>query len=124
MVLAGLRALKFYADPRNWKDGAAPSGGPEKAQEAMQEIAYEFVPKDEPTKISLAPWSNDQVLSLNGYQECSRYHPFTYGDGDEKVDLIATNAGWVAYPAGPVVQAWAHRWMADWSWDLKPCLPI
>jgi len=65
-----------------------------------------------------APWTNDQVASLNGYQKAGYVHPFTYGDGEEKVDLIATTDGWVAKKDGPVVQTWAHKFMADWSWKL------
>lgn len=74
-----------------------------------------------------APWTADQVASLNAYQACGYRHPFTYdvyqhtvmGQGFgavEKVDLIATPAGWVAKEGGPVVQDWAHEFMTDWSW--------
>ena len=63
-----------------------------------------------------APWTEDQVSSLNGWQTCGYVHPFTYGDGDEQIDLIATPDGWVAVEGGPVVQDWAHSFMTDWSW--------
>jgi hypothetical protein len=63
-----------------------------------------------------APWTDDQVASLNAYQEAGFVHPFTYGDGADQVDLIATTSGWVAKEGGPVVQTWAHMFMADWSW--------
>lgn len=63
-----------------------------------------------------APWTEDQVKSLNAYQRCGYCHPFTYGDGPLQVDLIATTDGWVADAGGPVVQDWAHPFMADWSW--------
>lgn len=63
-----------------------------------------------------APWTDDQVASLNAYQKAGPFHPFTYGEGNEQVDLIATAAGWVAHHGGPVVQKWAHEFMADWSW--------
>lgn len=65
-----------------------------------------------------APWTNDEVASLNGYQQAGYMHPFTYGDGDEQVDLIATNEGWVAKKGGTVVQTWAHKFMTNWSWKL------
>jgi len=63
-----------------------------------------------------APWSDEQVESLNGYQKAGYVHPFTYGDGDAQVDLIATKDGWVAVEGGPVVQTWAHDFMTDGSW--------
>ena len=65
---------------------------------------------------SEAPWSAEQVRSLNGYQAAGYVHPFTHGDGDEKVDLIATTDGWVRKDGGRVVQTWAHGFMTDWSW--------
>jgi hypothetical protein len=61
-------------------------------------------------------WTDDQVASLNAYQAAGYFHPFTYGDGADKVDLIATPEGWRAKADGPVVQTWAHSFMLDWSW--------
>jgi hypothetical protein len=63
-----------------------------------------------------APWTEDQVKSLNAYQNAGYVHPFTDGDGEEKVDLTATPEGWVRKVGGPVVQTWAHEFMTDWSW--------
>ena len=62
-----------------------------------------------------APWSPDQVASLNAYQQAGYVHPFTSASGP---DLIATEAGWVEQPNGPVVQDWAHEFMTDWSWQM------
>jgi hypothetical protein len=67
---------------------------------------------------SYAPWSDDQVASLNAYQEAGVMHPFTgerKPDGSETI-LIATQAGWVEELGGSVVQKWAHAWMANWAW--------
>jgi hypothetical protein len=64
-----------------------------------------------------APWTDDQVRSLNDYQEASYFHPFTYGEGEEKVDLIATREGWIAKRGGPVVQTWAHEFTCNWQWQ-------
>jgi hypothetical protein len=115
--------FKFYANPRNWVRDKKPLCKFAPSQEVMDDIICKgYLESND--RVTQAPWTDDQVLSLNTYQECSRYHPLTYSNGDEKVNLIATNEGWVACQGGPVVQAWAHRWMADWSWDLKPCLPI
>jgi len=64
-----------------------------------------------------APWSEDQVASLNAYQAARTMHPFTGSTADgKKVDLIATSAGWIAEHGGPIVQDWAHGWMANWGW--------
>ncbi len=66
-----------------------------------------------------APWTEDQVNSLNGYQACGFHHPFTFGDEPNKVDLIATTDGWVAIEGGSVVQDWAHSFMLNWEWKLS-----
>lgn len=72
--------------------------------------------KWDPARYVHAPWNDDQVASLNAYQESGVFHPFTCGSGEEQVDLTATHDGWIARKSGPVVQTWAHKWMADWSW--------
>lgn len=65
-----------------------------------------------------APWTDDQVASLNGYQTCGHMHPFTgtRGPNGEETVLIATKEGWIEKEGGPVVQRWAHPFMADWTW--------
>ena len=68
---------------------------------------------DNGTKIS-APWSEDQVNSLNTYQGAGVMHPFIGPSGEV---LIATPDGWVTQKDGPVVQDWAWNWMADWQWN-------
>lgn len=69
-----------------------------------------------------SPWTEDQVASLNGYQQCDLYHPFTgqnrQPNSDETI-LIATPEGWVEFDGGPVVQTWAHEFMLDWSWKKR-----
>ena len=60
-----------------------------------------------------APWTSDQVASLNAYQECEFAHPFT---GLTGAVLVASEGGWRETRDGPVVQTWCHPWMADWSW--------
>lgn len=64
-----------------------------------------------------APWTDEEVESLNGYQKSGVMHPFT---GEERPGgrpvLVATRGGWIEEPGGPVVQTWAHKFMADGSW--------
>lgn len=61
-----------------------------------------------------APWTDDQVASLNAYQKADVMHPFT----SEGEDLVATKDGWVMQnDPVEVVQDWAHEWMADWGWS-------
>lgn len=70
------------------------------------------------------PWTEDQVASLNGFQQAGFVHPFTYDDPElGKVDLIATPDGWVAKEGGEVVQDWAHDFMLDWSWKSMNPFP-
>lgn len=59
-----------------------------------------------------APWTQDQVNSLNEYQDAGCFHPFTH----ESKNLIATTDGWVLEKGGPVLQTWAHQFMTDGSW--------
>lgn len=68
----------------------------------------------------MAPWTDDQVASLNGYQAAWVFHPYTCGtDGCPRRAagevLTATRAGWEC-PCG-YRQAWAQLQMADWSWQ-------
>lgn len=70
-----------------------------------------------------APFTPQEVTSLNGYQESRVMHPFTCGSG-ERCDashdeqgglLIATTSGWIC-PYCTYTQDWCHEWMADGSW--------
>lgn len=69
-----------------------------------------------------APFTNEQVENLNGYQRSGVFHEFTCGndfclgvDGHKAV-LVATNDGWEC-PAGcGYTQDWAHEAMADGRW--------
>ena len=65
-----------------------------------------------------APWTDDQVASLNGWQKCGWVHPFTgtRGPHGEETVLIATRDGWIEKEGGPVVQTWAHDFMVNWAW--------
>lgn len=62
-----------------------------------------------------APWTDQQVASLNVYQKADYVHPFTSVWG---VILTATEAGWVEAQFGPIVQDWAYEFMTDWSWRM------
>jgi hypothetical protein len=63
----------------------------------------------------LAPFSDDQVASLNGYQAAGTGHPFTCGTDGCRGILRAAPAGWYC-PGCNYRQSWAWRWMVDWSW--------
>lgn len=72
-----------------------------------------------------APWSADQVASLNGYQHSGAFHPFTCsGGGGPHSDrpgrssvLVVDEDGWRCPVEGCTHhQHWAHAFMADWSW--------
>ncbi len=58
-----------------------------------------------------APWTSEQVEALNLYQKSGTYHPFT--SEQTGADLIATKDGWAETEGGPVIQNWAHAFMAD-----------
>lgn len=67
-----------------------------------------------------APWTLEQVASLNGYQYSGVFHDFTCGGTKHKrgsPTLLARTTGWVCPDAScRYRQRWAWRWMADWSW--------
>lgn len=67
-----------------------------------------------------APWTQDQVDSLNSYQVSGAFHPFT-GNNDllplgENDVLVADVDGWHSTVDPGYRQTWAWGWMADWSW--------
>lgn len=65
--------------------------------------------------ISVAPWTSDEVASLNGYQISGVFHDFTCDGADCRARLVATADGWTC-PRCEYRQSWAHSWMADGAW--------
>lgn len=73
-----------------------------------------------------APFTRDEVWSLNAYQDAGVMHPYTCPTcreqapriGDER--LVATTFGWVCRNRNlygcHYVQYWAHDWTANWRW--------
>jgi hypothetical protein len=62
-----------------------------------------------------APFTTEQVKSLNEYQESGVFHPFTCGTDKCRCVLIAAEDGWTC-PECDYTQNWAHEWMGDNSW--------
>lgn len=60
-----------------------------------------------------APFKPEQVSSLNSFQRCPLFHPFTCACGS---DLVAGEAGWHC-PRCPYTRDWAYSGMADGSWE-------
>ncbi len=58
------------------------------------------------------PWSLEQVLWLNQFQNTGSFHPFTCGENSNHRPLVAGPNGWVCIDCG-YSQAWAHDFMAD-----------
>lgn len=70
-----------------------------------------------------APWTPDQVDSLNAYQRSNVFHPYTGSrgpNGEERPILIATPNGWIEREGGPIYQETAMRFMAEWRWVPPP----
>jgi len=75
----------------------------------------------------VAPFTPDQVASLNRYQASGRFHEFTCGNAEcprfgpgfrLQPVLRAFEDGWhCPAPGCGYTQDWAHAWMADWSWE-------
>jgi hypothetical protein len=77
-----------------------------------------------------APWTDDQVLSLNEYQEAGVFYPFTCGKRDglgQAHVLKADKYGWwcphCADESKGYVQNWCHEWMANWEWKKAKVMP-
>jgi hypothetical protein len=64
-----------------------------------------------------APWTREQVASLNAFQRSERYHPYTCPSEAHSSHLVASKQGWYC-PMCAYTQGWAHTWSADWSWQL------
>jgi hypothetical protein len=71
------------------------------------------------TELSFAPWTDEEVRSLNAYQGSRAMHPFTCGDNHGPAVLLASPWGWDC-PDGDCeyTQDWAHLWMANWAWRV------
>lgn len=65
-----------------------------------------------------APWTAEQIKSLNDYQEGGVFHEYTCGaEHDDNRVLLATEDGWQCVEDGcRYRQDWAHAWTADDSW--------
>jgi hypothetical protein len=62
-----------------------------------------------------APFTDEQVKSLNDYQSSGVFHDFTCGNCGNA--LHASNDGWhCSTPGCDYAQDWAHSWMADDNW--------
>ena len=65
--------------------------------------------------IIVIPFSEEQVESLNAYQNSGVFHPFTHCNGT--AILEARKDGWFCPSCQKMTnQNWAWRWMADNSW--------
>ena len=62
-----------------------------------------------------SPYTDDQVASINSFQDVGRFHPFTCGTAACGTRLLAVNAGLLC-PKCNYTQQWVWAWMADWSW--------
>lgn len=83
--------------------------------------------------ISRAPWTDEEVKSLNEFQKCKAWHPFTCGDCGECLVpqksrvLVATKDGWEcpscnSQCAPTIVQTWAHTFMVNGEWSKNPMI--
>ena len=61
------------------------------------------------------PFSEDQVESLQAFQESGVMHPFTCGGCDSREPLQVGRQGFFC-PHCSYRQDWAHWFMANWQW--------
>lgn len=62
----------------------------------------------------IAPWTPEQVDSLNAYQTSGAFHPYTCVTHSDE-PLVATPAGWTC-PCCSYRQDWALASMTDNTW--------
>ena len=82
---------------------------------SMDQVAEHF---ENIPHVSRAPWTPEQVQSLNDFQEMKPMHPFTHGnddDGEEEI-LVAEEDGWHCPNHPEYTQDWCWPWMATGEW--------
>lgn len=62
-----------------------------------------------------APFTPDQIESINGFQRAGIFHPFTCGTEGCGHDLVAEAEG-MRCPRCDYRQDWVHDFMADGTW--------
>lgn len=73
--------------------------------------------------LQFAPWTAEEVKSLNEFQQCDAWHPFTCGKC--RANLVATALGWRCNTfACDYIQDWAHDWMANGKWRENPMIQV
>lgn len=58
----------------------------------------------------------DQVASINGYQACGMFHPFTCGNSHDGERVLKASVSGLSCPTCDYIQDWVHGFMGDWSW--------
>lgn len=68
----------------------------------------------------LAPWSDEEIASLQEYQASGRFHPFTCVEGHG-----ALTPGRMGFTCAQCdfAQPWAFAWMTNGSWRYMGALP-
>ena len=62
-----------------------------------------------------ALFTDEQIKSMNEFQQAGVMHPFTCGKCSN--DLVATKEGWICPTEGcDYTQNWCHSFMSDGSW--------
>lgn len=61
-------------------------------------------------------WRREGIISLDSNGLDTSRGIASFFEVDDETILIATTDGWVEREGGPVVQTWAHQFMADGSW--------
>jgi hypothetical protein len=64
--------------------------------------------------VVIAPFTEEQVESINAFQGDGSWHPFTCPKCG--IRLKASTVTIQCYGCGKYMQTWVHRFMADWSW--------
>lgn len=68
-----------------------------------------------PPPLVAAPWSDDQVASLNAFQRAPNWHEFTCPRCRTALVATLAHTGWRC-PIDDYTQNWALEFMTNWKW--------
>jgi DNA-directed RNA polymerase subunit RPC12/RpoP len=79
----------------------------------IQQGGCKVFAEDEIINKTPAPWTEEQILSLNAYQKSEHFIQFVCGQGHK---LIADGNGLRCKTCSSFILRWAYPWTLDESW--------
>lgn len=67
----------------------------------------------------MAIFNAEQVDSINDYQKCGQWHPFTCGNKHDGARILVANEDGMKCPTCDYTQDWVHDFMANRNWEKE-----